>query len=108
MFLLKLLNTIVLPTLCPYFDTVFIKSGEKIEGWWYDKKTIENKEYYIYDEFRSGWTLKHPAKFYDKLETMTFKGEEFPIPNHIEDWLVMMYSEDWKVPQKGRKYNNQG
>lgn len=104
-------DTIVLPTLCPYSDSVFIRDGEKIEGWWYDKKEIynkntkENEMFYIYDEFRSGWALKHPAKFYDELKTMTFRGEEFPIPNHIEEWLVHFYGEDWKIPNKKKKYN---
>jgi len=37
---------------------------------------------------------------------MDFKGREIPIPNHIEDWLEMMYGASWKTPQEGRKYNN--
>jgi len=87
----------------PYYDTVFIKDGEKIEGWWFDKKG----DYYIYDEQRCGDDLKHPAKFYDELKPYRFNNYYFKIPNHIEDWLVMMYSEDWNIPQKNRKYNHQ-
>ena len=105
-------NTVVLPTLCPYYDTVFIKNGEKIEGWWYDRKLIYNTKtkkkeaFYIYDEVRSGWALKHPAKFYDKLSTFKFRGTKFPIPNHIEDWLVHFYGEEWETPNKKKKYNH--
>jgi len=100
-------DTIQLPHLCPYYDTVFIKGGEKIEGWWYDRKINKNEEYYIYDEFRCGNILKHPAKYYDEIKTMTVRGVEFPIPNHIEDWLVMMYGEGWNKPDKNKKYNTQ-
>lgn len=100
-------DTIQLPHLCPYYDTVFIKDGEKIEGWWYDRKSNKNEQYYIYDEFRCGNILKHPAKYYDEIKTMKVRGVEFPIPNHIEDWLVMMYGEGWNKPDKNKKYNTQ-
>jgi hypothetical protein len=87
----------------PWYDTVFIRDGEKVEGWWFDRKG----DYYIYDEKRCGNDLRHPAKYYETLDSMVFRGVEFPIPNEIENWLLMMYSKDWNVPQKGRKYNNQ-
>ena len=87
----------------PPHDTVAIRDGEKVEVWWFEK--IGDK--YVYDVDRTLW-LQHDEKYYDKLDYFTWKGHEFKIPAHIEDWLVMMYSEDWKVPQKGRKYNNQG
>lgn len=87
----------------PYYDTNFIRDGEKIEGWWFEKKG----DFYVYDEKRCGNDLKHPAKYYDELQDFNFKGVSFKIPNHIENWLVMMYSSDWKIPQEGRKYNNQ-
>jgi hypothetical protein len=87
----------------PYYDTVFIRDGEKIEGWWFEKKG----DYYIYDQPRCGNDLKHPAKYYDELQSFVFRGVNFKIPNHIEDWLVMMYDASWKIPNKNKKYNNQ-
>jgi hypothetical protein len=87
----------------PYHDTVAIRDGEKIEVWWYEK--IGDK--YVYDVDRHAW-LQHPEKYYDTLATIDFKGTHFNIPSHIEQWLEMMYSSDWNVPQEGRKYNNQG
>jgi phosphorylcholine metabolism protein LicD len=88
----------------PHYDTVLIRDGEKIECWWFKKKG----DWYIYDEPRCGNALKHSAKYYDELQDFKFKGIPFKIPNHIEEYLIMMYSEDWNKPQKGRKYNNQG
>jgi phosphorylcholine metabolism protein LicD len=99
-------DTIVLPTLCPYYDTVFIKGGEKIEGWWYDRK-VNDTAYYIYDQFRCGNVLKHDAKYYDEIQTMKFRGEDFPVPNHVENWLEMMYGVDWRIPNPKKKYNSQ-
>lgn len=87
----------------PHYDTVFIRDGEKIECWWFEKFG----DHYIYDKPRCGNTLKHDAKYYDELKEFKFRGRYFRIPNHIEDYLVMMYSADWMFPQKGRKYNNQ-
>lgn len=87
----------------PYHDTVAIRNGEKVEVWWYEK--IGNK--YVYDVDRHPW-LQHDEKYYDELGVINFKGNMFNTPSHIEDWLVMMYSEDWRTPQEGRKYNNQG
>ena len=101
-------NTILLPDFCPYYDSVFIRDGEKIEGWWYDKKIKNGKAYYIYDEAREGNRLKHETKYYDTLKTFEFRKKIFPVPNHLYDWIVMMYNEDWDIPNKKKKYNWQG
>ena len=89
--------------LSPWYDSVYIKDGEKIEIWWYDKVG----DFYIYDFPRCGNVLKHPAKYYDTLDKYDFKGKEFNIPSHIEDWLVMMYGYGWNKPDKNKKYNHQ-
>lgn len=88
----------------PWYDTVFIKDGEKIEGWWFEKF---DSGFYIYDFPRCGNKLKHPERYYDEPQDYVFRGHVFKIPNHIEDYLVMMYGGDWKIPQKGKKYNDQ-
>ncbi len=87
----------------PYYDFVAIKDGEKIEGWFFEKKG----DFYIYDEPRCGNILKHPAKFYDKMGSIFFKGIEFNTPAKLDEWLVLMYGEDWKTPNQDRKYNQQ-
>ena len=86
----------------PYSDTVAIRDGEKIEIWWFQK--IGNE--YCYDVYRPPVELKHNEKYYDTLSKFNFKGKEFDIPNQIDEWIVMMYSNDWNIPQKGRKYNH--
>lgn len=85
----------------PFSDTVAIRDGEKIEVWWYQKI----KKQYVYDIFRQPACLHHDEKYYDTLSKIYFKDRYFNIPNLIEDWLVMMYGFDWRVPQK-RKYND--
>lgn len=87
----------------PYYDMVAIKDGEKVEGWFFEKKGNE----YIYDEKRCGRDLAHPAKYYDRLDKFNFKGVDFNIPSRIEDYLVMMYGETWMIPNPQKKYNTQ-
>lgn len=91
----------------PWYDTVFIRDGEKVEGWWFERKMIANKNFFIYDEPRCGYDLRHPAEYYDDLQKYECRNKSFYIPNHIEDWLVMMYGTNWKTPNKNKKYNNQ-
>lgn len=85
----------------PYSDTVAIRNGEKVEIWWFSKQNNQ----YVYDIYRQPPELHHDAKYYDELKEINFKGNMFPIPNHIEEWLEMMYGSDWKTPREGRKYN---
>ena len=87
----------------PYYDMVAIRDGEKIEGWFFEKFG----DHYIYDKPRAGNSLKHHTKYYDELGTFNFRGVEFNIPNHIEDYLVMMYGETWRIPNPCKKYNHQ-
>lgn len=86
-----------------YYDLVFIRDGEKCEGWGFEK--IRNE--YIYDLPRSGRTLAHPAKYYDTLDTIDFKGVQFNTPHDLHSYLVMMYGENYMVPDPDKKYNDQ-
>ncbi len=87
----------------PWYDFVAIRDGEKIEGWFFEKKG----DFFIYDEPRSKSDLKHPKKFYEPLADYEWKGHVWKIPNHIEEYLVMMYGHGWKTPNENRKYNRQ-
>lgn len=86
-----------------YYDLVFIKDGEKCEGWGFEK--IGNE--YIYDLKRSGRALAHPAHFYDTLDTIDFKGVQFNTPNNLLSYLTMMYGSNFMVPDPNKKYNEQ-
>lgn len=88
----------------PYYDLVAIKNGEKIEGWFFEKKGNE----YIYDEGRCGRDLAHPAHFYDTLGSINFKGVMFNTPHNVENYLIMMYGPGWHIPDPAKKYNKQG
>ena len=87
----------------PYYDFVAIKNGEKVEGWFFE--LIGDS--YIYDFPRCGNDLKHPRKYYDELQDYVWKGYTWKVPNHIKDWLVMMYGEKWYIEDKNAKYKNQ-
>lgn len=87
----------------PYYDEVFLRDGEKLEGWIFEKK----EDYYIYDFPRCGNDLKHPSKYYDKLQEYEWRNEKFFIPNHIDEWLVMMYGPTWNIEDKNAKYLKQ-
>lgn len=86
-----------------YYDLVFIRDGEKCEGWGFEKIGEE----YIYDRERSGRALAHPAEFYDTLDTIDFKGVIFNTPHNLHEYLLMMYGENYMTPDPDKKYNEQ-
>jgi hypothetical protein len=44
--------------------------------------------------------LKHlETKWYDRLDTVEWRGRALPIPNHVEDYLELRYP-NWRVPVK--------
>lgn len=86
-----------------YYDIVFIRDGEKCEGWGFEKIGEE----YIYDLPRSGRTLAHPAKYYDTLDTINFKGVIFNTPHNLVEYLTMMYDKNFMTPDPDKKYNDQ-
>jgi lipopolysaccharide cholinephosphotransferase len=88
----------------PYYDMVAIKQGEKIEGWFFEKKG----EHYIYDQPRCGDVLKFVASFFDELDEIDFRGVTFKVPHEPERYLELMYGEKWMIPNKNKKYNHQG
>lgn len=86
----------------PYSDTVAIRGGEKVEVWWFVKKD----DMYLYDIHRPHGTMyKHDKKYYEPLSEISFRGKKFKVPNFTEEWLVMAYGKEWKIPSK-RKYTN--
>lgn len=90
-------------TNAPYWDVVFIKDGEKVEFWCFEKKGHE----YIYDEERNKRALAHPAYFYDSLDAIKFKGVEFNTPHDLPAYLIMMYGLDYMTPNPNKKYIEQ-
>jgi phosphorylcholine metabolism protein LicD len=44
-----------------------------------------------------------PVKYYEKLEPIMFKGEEFLAPSPVEEFLTLKYG-DWKTPIHRSQY----
>lgn len=84
----------------PWYDFVAIKDGEKVECWQFDTREF----FYVYDPNREGLAI--PRKFMDKLDTFTWRGINFFIPNYIEEYLTWMYGSTWNKPDPNKKYNN--
>ena len=85
-----------------WYDFVAIKDGEKIEGWFTEK--IDKK--YVYDAPRV--YLAWPERFFNTLETITWRGKEFSCPAHREQYLARMYGNYPINPENAhRKYIHQ-
>jgi len=59
-----------------------------------DDRTILN-----YSE--RGYRRTQDIKFFkkEKLDSINFKGKQYPIPGAIEEWLEMRYGNDWRIPK---------
>ena len=75
------------------YDDVFIRDGEKIEIWWYERIG----EYRVYDKVR----LKdhyYEAADIETLNYLMFHNHLFPIPSDYEKVLNLIYSDNWRTP----------
>lgn len=46
--------------------------------------------------------ISTPAHFFDKPETIKFKGHKFLAPSPIKDYLAFTYGDTWRTPIKGK------
>lgn len=46
------------------------------------------------------WYLRFPEECCTGFDTISFLGEDFLMPKHVEEFLVFMYGKDWKTPKK--------
>jgi len=74
---------------CPLHNDFFVRNGEKIEIWWFDK---------IDDEWVFGNTLRYKTEFFDTPKEIDFLGAQFKVPFDPEKWLELHYGKDWKTP----------
>lgn len=84
--------------LAPLHNDYFIRNGEKIEIWWFDK--IDN-------EWIFGNTVRYPSYFFDTLDEIDFLGTKFKIPSNPEIFLERTYGKNWKIPNPKATYLNQ-
>ena len=80
---------------CPLHDHFFIRNGEKIEIWWFDK--IGNER--IYDNI-----VRYSEAYFKPLEKMTFCDLSWNIPNNSEKFLELTYGSTWRIPNKNGHY----
>ena len=79
----------------PDHDTNFIRHGEKIEIWWFDK--IGDK--WVYDH-----NIRYNERFFDKTETVKFLDRVWVVPSNTEQFLDTTYGMDWRIPNKNKGY----
>jgi len=89
---------VVSSDVCYLHNDFFIRDGEKIEIWWFDK---------IDDEWIFGNTVRYPAHYFDKLDEIDFLGTKFKIPSKAEEFLERTYGKDWKIPNSKARFLNQ-
>jgi len=55
----------------------------------------------IYNYCEKDYERVQESKFFqkNKLDFIDFKGEKYPMPTPIEEWLEMRYGADWKTPK---------
>jgi len=82
---------------CYLHNDFFIRNGEKIEIWWFDK--IDN-------EWIFGDTVRYPSSYFDKLEEIDFIGTKFKIPSNAEKFVELTYGKNWRVPNSKAKWLN--
>jgi len=48
-----------------------------------------------------GYRRSQDASFFNKgnLDSINFRGRQYPLPGEIEKWLEMRYGNDWRVPK---------
>lgn len=63
---------------------------------------IHGEDYTCWPKYGSGRLIFTPAHFFDKPDTIKFKGKKYLTPSPIKEYLTFMYGEDWKKPIKGK------
>ena len=79
----------------PEHDTNFIRDGEKIEIWWFDK--VNDK--WVYD-----FNIQYEDYYFDSLDDLEFLSDLWLIPYDVEDFLKKTYGDDWRIPNRHKGY----
>ena len=80
---------------CPLHDHFFIRDGEKIEVWWFDRIDKE----YIYDDI-----VRYPDYYFASLEDVDFLNTKFKVPNNPKAFLEYTYGIEWTKPNPKASY----
>lgn len=74
----------------PWNWNTFIRDGEKIEVWWFQR---------IDDEWIFSNNIRYPAHYFDKLDEVNFIDKKFKVPSNAKEWLELTYGIDWQIPK---------
>jgi len=75
-------------------DYVHCNRKSSFEVWFWHK----NGDWYeAFPTTTPGFKFVEKAKWFDKPQMVQFLGDEYPMPNHIEDFLDGHYGKDWKT-----------
>lgn len=69
----------------------FIRNGERIDIFWFEKI---DEEWIFNNEYR------YPAYFFDNLEEIDFCGLKLKTPKNPKKFLKYTYGKDWKIPNQ--------
>jgi len=79
----------------PTWDEVYIRDGQKIEGW-----VMKNDgTHYWYDTRQPN--VRYEKRFFDELTNMAFGGIVVPVPVDARELCRIMYGENWQTPIQG-------
>lgn len=53
----------------------------------------------IYNYSEKGYVRIQDKRFFENVDYFEYKGKQYPIPSNIEEWLVMRFGADWKIPK---------
>jgi len=46
-----------------------------------------------------GYVRKQNERYFNNLDEISFKGNAYKTPPHLEEWLEMRYGKDWRTPK---------
>lgn len=91
----------------PEHDQVFIRGGEKLEIWFFERRSAEGKEdIVIYDPERCN-QVWYPAWQFELKYPVLFHGKYYLIPADYDKFLRATYGNDYMTPIEGGCKNTQ-
>ena len=97
-----LYHTLGQPNYC--FEMAFKRKNIKLDIFWYYQEAGRRKTHMQKNGGRNGKsdliTLDFTVDVINELHNINFLGHEFPVPLRTEDYLIMRYGDDWKIPNK--------
>lgn len=75
-------------------DFVFGRRSVKLNLWIYHKK---GKFYEAFPYTTPGIKFVEKTEWFDEPQLVKFLGDRYPMPDHLEDYLIYHYGTDWQL-----------